>query len=69
MEHALVIGGSGMLAEACLWLAGRGFRVTVIGRNRDKLNRLATRDNRIVPLSADYYRENNFRAALRASLA
>jgi NAD(P)-dependent dehydrogenase (short-subunit alcohol dehydrogenase family) len=68
MSHALVIGGSGMLAEASLWLAGRHGRVTVIGRNRDKLNRLAARDARIHPVSADYYREDAFRVALRASL-
>jgi hypothetical protein len=33
MRHALVIGGSGMLAGASLWLARQGREVTVIGRN------------------------------------
>lgn len=68
MDHALVIGGTGMLRETCLWLAGQGFRVTVIGRNRDRLERLADRDPRIVPVSADYCREASFRSALRTSL-
>jgi len=40
MNHALVIGGSGMLAGASLWLAQEGYRVTVIGRNPQKLKRL-----------------------------
>lgn len=68
MKHALVIGGSGMLAEACLWLAGQGWRVTVIGRSQSKLARLADRHAHIVPVSADYFREAEFRRALRASL-
>lgn len=31
MKHALVIGGSGMLAKVSLWLAENGYTVSVIG--------------------------------------
>lgn len=68
MKHALVIGGSGMLADACLWLADQDYQVTVIGRNRAKLRRLADRNPRIVPVSADYDQEEAFRSALHTSL-
>jgi len=68
VKHALVIGGSGMLSQAVLWIAEQGYRVTVIGRSRTKLDRLAEKDARIVPVSADYYQEESFRTALRDSL-
>lgn len=58
-----------MLAGASLWLAGQARRVTVIGRNPAKLNRLAEQDARIVPVSADYCEESAFRNALATSLA
>ncbi len=33
MAHALVIGGTGMLADTTLWLVKNGYDVSVIGRN------------------------------------
>ena len=57
MSHTLVIGGSGMLAKASLWLSERSDHVSVIGRNQVKLHRLAERSSRqnIVPIAVDYY--------------
>ncbi|MGH7566100.1 MAG: hypothetical protein ACREK2_04640 [Gemmatimonadota bacterium] len=56
--HALVIGGSGMLRWACTHLASRGAIVTVIARDRGRLDALAAEaagmPGRIVPLSCDY---------------
>lgn len=40
-KEALVVGGSGMLAEVSRWLAHIGYHVTVIGRDRSKLTRVA----------------------------
>lgn len=58
-----------MLAGACLWLAGQGNRVTVIGRDQVKLQRLAGQHANIVPVSANYDQAEAFREALRDSLA
>jgi hypothetical protein len=52
--HALVVGGSGMLAGLCVSLAAAGREVTVVGRDPGKLDRIARRDPRIHPLSVDY---------------
>ncbi|WP_322924076.1 SDR family NAD(P)-dependent oxidoreductase [Paenibacillus campi] len=68
MKHALVIGGSGMLAQVSLWLANYGYTVSVIGRDHSKLERLATAHQQIVPLAVDYNDEHHCRAAVRQSL-
>ena len=39
-KHALVIGGTGMLANVCIGLARRGYIVSVIGRTRSKYQRI-----------------------------
>ena len=33
-KHALVIGGTGMLADVCIALAREGYIVSIIGRTR-----------------------------------
>jgi len=62
--HALVIGGSGMLSGASLWLAEQGYRVSVIGRNPQKLRRLSGRNANIFGVSADYSRAEEFAGTL-----
>lgn len=58
MEHALVVGGTGMLAGVSLWLIEQGYHVSVIGRNRGRLEQLkkqaAPRAENITPISVDY---------------
>lgn len=39
-EHVLVIGGTGMLKDVCLWFADNGYIVSVIGRSPRKHNHL-----------------------------
>jgi len=63
-KHALVIGGSGMLAGASLWLARQGREVTVIGRNPQKLKRLCDQHPYLHGVSADYSRAAEFAATL-----
>ena len=55
-EHALVIGGTGMLSGVCLSLAREGYSVSVIGRTKTKFQRLLTDSprNTIFPLIVDY---------------
>lgn len=58
MKHALVVGGTGMLAGVSLWLVKQGYHVSVIGRSTTRLKRLVDlaepRGQQISPLSVDY---------------
>ena len=40
MKHALVVGGTGMLSEVCMWLVNQNYHVSVIGRNPEKMRGL-----------------------------
>ncbi|GEN86163.1 MULTISPECIES: short-chain dehydrogenase [Oceanobacillus] len=56
-SHALVIGGTGMLSEASLWLADRSNKVSIIARDQSKMESLITKANYsapITPLLVDY---------------
>lgn len=55
MKHALVIGGTGMLAQASVWLSQNGYRVSVVGRNPEKMQRLIERNPEgLFPVPVDY---------------
>ncbi|XKE94652.1 short-chain dehydrogenase [Metaplanococcus flavidus] len=55
MKHALVIGGTGMLAQTSVWLSQNGYRVSVIGRNPEKMQQLVEKDPEgIEPVLVDY---------------
>lgn len=65
MRHALVIGGTGMLSEAVLWLVTKGYKVTVVARNRGGLEKLVKQSGgKINPISVDYYNVEDFRGKL-----
>ena len=59
-NHALIIGGTGMLAGVCLHLAHEGYSVSVIGRTLSKYKRLKVESpsNSIFPLLVDYDTDN-----------
>ena len=61
-NHALVIGGTGMLAGVCLHLAREGYSVSVIGRTLSKFKRLKIESppNSIFPLMTDYDTDDVF---------
>ncbi|MBB6454163.1 hypothetical protein HNQ94_002614 [Salirhabdus euzebyi] len=42
-QHALVVGGTGMLADVSLWLVKKGYVVTVVGRRKEKYHQLLKR--------------------------
>ncbi|RAZ81403.1 short-chain dehydrogenase [Planococcus halotolerans] len=55
MKHALVIGGTGMLAQASVWLSQNGYCVSVIGRNPEKMQQLIEKNPEgIIPVPVDY---------------
>lgn len=68
MKHALVIGGTGMLKEATLWLTEQDYHVSVIARNSSKMKRLMMECNNpdsITPILVDYKDSELFAAELR----
>lgn len=69
MTHALVIGGSGMLAKTSLWLAEQYDRVSVIGRSRQRLADLASNHSHIYPVSVDYRNEKELIESLDRIMA
>ncbi|WP_052131642.1 SDR family NAD(P)-dependent oxidoreductase [Planococcus sp. CAU13] len=65
MKHALVIGGTGMLARTSLWLADNGYHVSVIGRNPEKMQRLIEQNPaQIAPVLVDYTNKEALEAQL-----
>lgn len=57
MKHALVVGGTGMLSDVSLWLAAKGYHVSVIARNPKRMEELIKKANpkdKITPLLVDY---------------
>ncbi|WP_306798634.1 short-chain dehydrogenase [Oceanobacillus saliphilus] len=71
MQHALVIGGTGMLAKVTLDLVNRGYNVSVIGRNQtrmDQLMNMAEDSSKITPLFVDYRNENELKEAVRKTI-
>jgi NADP-dependent 3-hydroxy acid dehydrogenase YdfG len=54
MTHVLVIGGSGMLAEAVEWLISEGNHVSVVGRTEQKMEKLLKYES-VTPVYVDYH--------------
>lgn len=55
MKHALVIGGTGMLSKASVWLSENGYQVSVIGRNPKKMQQLLEQNTlQLTPVLVDY---------------
>jgi hypothetical protein len=71
MNHALVVGGTGMLRGTCLGLVRAGWTVSVLARLHSTLSSLA-RDGaagpgRVVPVPADYTNWEAAAAAIRSA--
>lgn len=61
LQHALVIGGTGMLAKATLWLSRNGYKVSVIGRSEQKMQQLLDENaNQLTPVFIDYTNTKEF---------
>lgn len=67
--HALVVGGSGMLAGLCRRLAHDGWQVSIVGRDRSKLTRATAGSPRMHAISVDYEQIGPFAAALMPAAA
>lgn len=61
MSHALVIGGTGMLADVSVWLSKHYDHVSVIGRSADRLQHLTSKIEKAssyTPISLDYHQND-----------
>ncbi|WP_244444980.1 short-chain dehydrogenase [Oceanobacillus jeddahense] len=68
--HALIIGGTGMLSGASLWLADRS-KVSIVARNEAKMERVinkANPDSSITPLFVDYKDSAALKEKIRATI-
>lgn len=71
MKHALVVGGTGMLADVSIWLVNQGYQVSIIARNPARMNSLLERTNNkhnITPLLVDYKKDDALQAKVRAAI-
>ncbi|TCI54115.1 short-chain dehydrogenase [Exiguobacterium sp. SH1S21] len=70
MKHALVIGGSGMLAGTVRWLEEVGYHVSIIGRDAEKMRRLTEQSpDRLSAILVDYQDSLRLQEALQRSIA
>jgi hypothetical protein len=68
MKHAMVVGGTGMLKEASIWINRQGYHLTVIARNKNRLLELGQDlefPERYSPLSLDYFDYSALRAGIK----
>ncbi|WP_071458859.1 short-chain dehydrogenase [Bacillus massilinigeriensis] len=69
MKHAFVIGGTGMLADVSLWLVESGYKVSVLARNSEKMQRLidaAPNKDNVIPVLVDYENDRELRESLES---
>ncbi len=68
MAHALVIGGTGMLSDTVHWLVQQHYRVSVIARNRRRMEKLigqSKKPSAIIPVLVDYCNETDLRNEIK----
>lgn len=69
--HALVIGGTGMLKKVSVWLCNQGFYVSVIGRNRDRLEGVKHACNapeNVTCISLDYHDSDILKQSIKGTI-
>jgi len=71
-KHALVVGGTGMLKNVSLVLAKDGYIVSIIARDKIRLNKLVEEakiaDGRIVPIALDYKDDNKLKESIQSTI-
>lgn len=69
--HALVIGGTGMLKKVSVWLYNQGFYVSVIGRDRDRLEGVKHACNapgNVTCISLDYHDSDILKQSIKGAI-
>lgn len=68
MKHGLVVGGTGMLAKTTIWLADNGYYVSVLARNRRKMDKLLEQSHKrgqLIQIPVDYKNHEELKHRLR----
>ncbi|MDY0409555.1 short-chain dehydrogenase [Virgibacillus soli] len=68
LQHALVIGGTGMLQKTCLWLADNNYMVTVINRHKNHFEQMVAKSKapaHFHNLLVDYHDEEKLEKKLK----
>lgn len=65
-KKALVVGGTGMLADVVQWLVGQDYQVAVVGRNRERFLRAQLAS--VEYIQQDYHQTDELRVAMGALL-
>ncbi|WP_188386379.1 short-chain dehydrogenase [Ornithinibacillus halotolerans] len=71
MKHALVVGGTGMLQEVSLWLVRNGYHVSIIARNRERMEHLiekAESESQITPLLVNYHNDHALQEIVKKTI-
>jgi len=64
-KHAFIVGGTGMLWDVSCWLAAQGYHITVVARNKTRLQALVEAAKDVTPVSLDYHDFEKFRKEIR----
>ncbi|WP_243521761.1 short-chain dehydrogenase [Bacillus pseudomycoides] len=69
--HALVIGGTGMLKKVSIWLCNQGFHISVIGRDKNRLEDVKhacyfPRD--VTCISLDYHDSDTLKQSIKDTI-
>ncbi|MCM3595355.1 short-chain dehydrogenase [Metabacillus idriensis] len=67
-SHILVVGGTGMLADAAVWLEQHAETVTVIGRKQHRHYKLQTRMKKVNSLIVDYADNGELRKQIKKAI-
>ncbi|MGM0921962.1 MAG: short-chain dehydrogenase [Bacillota bacterium] len=67
-SHVLVVGGTGMLADASVWLEQHAEKVSVIGRNQHKHKKLQERMKKLNSLIVDYGDKEDLRQHIKIAI-
>ena len=69
--HALVIGGTGMLKKVSVWLCNQGLYVSVIGRDKDRLEGVKNTCNapkNVTCISLDYHDSDILKQSIKDTI-
>ncbi|WP_143833267.1 short-chain dehydrogenase [Oceanobacillus timonensis] len=69
--HTLIIGGTGMLSAASLWLAANSNKVSILARNQTKMERVLNKANAgsfITPLLVNYKDSTVLKEKIQAAI-
>ncbi|WP_146816439.1 Rossmann-fold NAD(P)-binding domain-containing protein [Alkalibacillus haloalkaliphilus] len=65
MNHVLIVGGTGMLRDATLWVANQARFVSVIGRTEEKMEQVTRDQSNVNAILADYKNEKQLMSKLQ----